>query len=491
MGIDYEKYSGLSKDPKIKKEIQYIRKKIGDRKIILSIDRLDYTKGISQRLESFDCFLEKYPDYKEKVTMILIVSPSRTGVQHYRVMKKQIDELIGAINGKHGTMGWVPIWYIYRYVSFQNLIALYTIADIALVTPLRDGMNLISKEFIATKAERRGVLVLSEMAGSAKELGEAIIVNPNNKASIAKALKKAFEIPEEEQISRNRVMQKRLKRYDLTRWMNDFLDSLSEIKKFQDTFSAKRLTIKIKKKLIDAYKKSKKRLILLDYDGTLTHFSMDPKKAKPDTELFKLIKTLTRNSKNTVVIISGRKRDILDKWFGDQDLNLVAEHGVWIKEKNKKWKLIEPLREEWKEDIRPMLELHVDRTPRSFIEEKDYSLVWHYRKSDPILGPMRARELKESLLQLTSNLNIGILEGSKVIEIRNANIDKGKAALHFISKEEPDFILAIGDDWTDEDVFSILPDSAHSVKVRVNPSQAKYNVESPKDVRQLLKEFIE
>jgi trehalose 6-phosphate synthase/phosphatase len=490
MGIDYDRFEGAVNDAEVQKEIQRIRKKVGERKIILSIDRLDYTKGIIHRLEAFDYFLEKNPKYREKVTLIHVAVPSRARVEHYRMLKKQVDELVGQINGKYGTIGWMPVWYLYRFLSFPNLLALYNIADVGLITPLKDGMNLIAKEFIATKIDGQGVLILTEMAGAARELGEAIIVNPNNKEEIAKALKEALTMPNEEQKERNRIMQRRLQRYNVERWAHDFMETLSLTKNLQQELSAKKLTLKIKKRIIGDSLKSKKRLIFLDYDGTLAPFAEKPEQAKPDKELPTLLEALTRDNRNEVVIVSGRNKESLDQWFKDLNVGLIAEHGGWIKEKGGEWETLELLRDDWKEEIRPILERYVDRTPGSFVEEKDFSLVWHYRKVDPELASIRARELKDALLHLTANLNLGVLEGNKIIEIKNVGINKGKVALRWIPKEDWDFILAIGDDWTDEDVFAVLPESAYSIKVGTFPSRAKFNLDSVKDVRSLLKDLV-
>ncbi len=490
MGIDYERFAKAVRKPEVEKAIHSIRRKVGHRKTILSIDRLDYSKGILTRLEVFDLFLEKNPKYKGKVTLIQVAVPSRTGVETYRLLKKQLDELVGRINGKHGAIGWVPVWYLYRTIPFDTLVALYHLCDVALVTPIRDGMNLIAKEFLATKTDRRGVLILSEVAGAADELGEAIIVNPNNKEQVAESLKEALEMSDDEQIERNWIMQMRLKRYDVTRWANDFVDRLLSIKKVQNELCAKILTTEMKSTLLCDYLKSTERLILLDYDGTLVSFTRKPEKAKPDNELMSQLRSLVRSAKNEVVIVSGRDKNTLEKWFGGLDVGLMGEHGVWLKEKRGQWKMVEPLRNDWKEEIRPVLELYVDRTPGSFVEEKEFSLVWHYRKADLELAKARARELKGALLQLTANLNLGILEGSRVIEIKSAGINKGRAALHWLSKKKWDFILAIGDDWTDEDTFAALPESAYSIRVGWSPSHARFNVDSVLNVRSLLKALV-
>jgi len=486
MGIDFDKFAGAVKKPEIQKEAKRIKKKIGDRKMILSVDRLDYTKGIPQRLECFDLFLERNSEYREKVTLILVAVPSRTGVEHYQILKRQIEELVGKVNGRHGTIGWVPVWYLYRPLPFNKLVALYSAADVALVTPMRDGMNLISKEYIATKVDGRGVLILSERAGAASELGEAIIVNPDNREETVRAIKEALTMPEEEQIERNRTMQERLKRYNVTRWAQEFIDRLEHTKELQRALQVHRITPQVRKRIIGDYSKATRRLLLLDYDGTLVPFAGKPSRAQPDPELRKLLGGLTSDRRNEVVIISGRDRKTLDNWFGPFDVNLVGEHGVWIKERGEDWRLIEPLKNDWKEEIRPILELFTDRTPGSFIEEKEYSLVWHYRRANPELAVIRSRELKETLLDLTQNRDIGVLEGNKVIEVKKVGISKGKAALNWLEKENWDFILAIGDDWTDEDVFEVLPEKAYSVKVGFGFSRAAYRIESPEKVRELL-----
>jgi len=175
--------------------------------------------------------LSENPKYKEKVTLIMVANPSRTGVEEYKMLRNRLEQLVGRINGEHGTMGWVPVWYLYKFLPFRRVAALYNVADVALVTPIRDGMNLVAKEFIATKTEGKGVLIISEMTGAARELGESLIVNANNKRAIIQAIKEALEMPLLEQMERNKLMQERLRRYDISRWSSDFINALSDIKK--------------------------------------------------------------------------------------------------------------------------------------------------------------------------------------------------------------------------------------------------------------------
>jgi len=489
MGINYEKYSRAAKTADTQEEIRKIRRKMGDRKIIISVDRLDYTKGIIKRLEAFDLFLSENPGYKEKVTLIVVAVPSRTKVEDYKTLRSELEHLVGRVNGEHGSIGWMPVWYLYRFLPFERLTALYNVADVALVTPLRDGMNLIAKEFVAAKTDGKGVLVLSETAGAASELGEALIVNANNKAATVRAIKEALEMPVSEQIERNRAMQGRLSNYDISRWGSDFLNALDEVAKTQQELSVRKLTESASQQVINDYCKSQRRLFLLDYDGTLVSYKGKPEQAGPDDEIMSLLEGLSRNPKNQVVIISGRDKATIDKWLGGLEATLIAEHGAWTKQKGKEWKCTEPLREDWKEAVRPILELYADRTPGALVEEKDFSLVWHCRRADPELASIRGQELKDHLLNLTANMDVGVFEGSKILEVRHFGINKGRAIKPLLENQSWDFVMAAGDDYTDEEMFAVLDEQAYSIKVGSSASKARFNVDSVQEIRLLLKEL--
>ena len=486
MGIDYEHYQKAAAQPDVQKEVERIKRETGNRRIILSLDRLDYSKGLIQRLEAYSLFLDRFPEYRENVTLVLKAIASRSGISQYQMLKQRLDELVGRVNGKHGTLNWMPVWYLFRFLPAATLSALYAVADVALLTPVRDGMNLIAKEYLASKRDGKGVLILSELAGAAQELPEALIVNPNNQEEIVSALNEALTMSNEEQITRNRIMQERLQRYNVVRWAEDFLDRLQGIKRVQQGLAAKTLTARLQEELVNAYRESEQRLLLFDYDGTLIPFADKPKDAAPDGPLLALLDDLAQQSGNTVVIISGRDRETLERWLGSLNLALVAEHGAWMKEAKGEWGTIEPLTSDWKEEVRSLLERYVDRTPGSFVEEKEFSLVWHYRKADEAFAEVRIGELKEDLTSILTNRPIGVLEGNKILEIKNAGINKGRVARHWLSQHAWDFVLAIGDDATDEDTFHALPKEAYSIKVGLEPSHARFNLASPISVRRLL-----
>lgn len=500
MGIDYDKFHNAAKhhDNKEKKEKTDIQQEIdkhltgGNKaKLILSIDRLDYTKGIANRLRAFEYFLDKYPQFKGKARLVMLAVPSRSDVPQYQILKNEIDQLVGRINGKFAEVSWTPIWYFYRSMPFENLIDLYTSSEVALLTPIRDGMNLVAKEYIASRVDKKGVLILSEMTGASKEMSEALIINPNNFEEIADTLKFALEMPEEEQIKRNTALQKRLKRYNVEKWATDFMEALENTQTTLKKFSLKQLTGLIKETLLTDFSNATKRIIFLDYDGTLAPFEKIPENAKPTQKIFDILDRLHQDPKSKLVIITGRDKDTFNNWFGHKEYTLITEHGAWLKEKDKDWELLERIDNAWFESIAPVLESFTDRTPGSLIEEKNYSLAWHFRNVDPDLGKKRAMELKTTVQHLIANHNLEILEGDKVLEIKVSGVDKGKSASKMLVNADYDFIFAIGDDWTDEYMFKELPDTSHTVKVGLKKTTAKYYVKDTDQVHELLWSFCD
>ena len=498
LGINYQRYSDKGKhmldhpeESKVHRQLVKQHMTGEGKNLVLSIDRLDYTKGISLRLKAFEQFIQDNPQYLEKVSLLLIVMPSRESVEQYKSLKRELDELVGRINSGYGTINWMPIWYFYRQLDVDELIEYYVAADVALITPIRDGMNLIAKEYLATKSDMTGVLILSEMAGASKEMSEAIIVNPNNKREIAEAIKSAIERPLEEQVRNNQALHQRLQRYTDEKWARDFLNNLEQVKMMQEIKLTRKITSALFEKIRSQYAAAGNRMIFLDYDGTLMGFHKDPQQVMPDKKLYQLLKTLTRDQKNKVVIISGRDKETLGRWFGNElRIGFIAEHGVWNRDPGGKWTMFEQIDKKWMEAVYPALEFYVDRTPRSFIEEKNYSLVWHYRNADPDLGIQRSWELKDELTSLASNLNLEIMDGDKVIEIKNSGINKGRAAVYKMGGETFDFIMAMGDDWTDEYTFEALPEGAVTIKVGTKTTRADYYVESVRDVRNLLNGLV-
>ena len=497
MGIDYNKFNDAAKKQKQQKKSQRselkiqldLHKKTSDNsKLILSIDRLDYTKGVVNRLKAFEIFLEKNPSYLEDVRMVMLCVPSRSHVPQYKKLKRDTDEIVGRINGKFATVNWTPIWYYYREMSFEDLIELYMISDIAMITPVRDGMNLVAKEFVATRVDTDGVLILSEMAGAAKELFEAVTVNPFDLNSMADSILKAIKMPKDEQKRRNNTMQKRLKRYTVKYWANEFFKALNKKSKETKEISTKKINNDEAEKLKEIYASSRKRLFLLDYDGTLVDFHHKPEAAIPKAKVLKIIRTLCSDKKNKIAIISGRDKEFLQKWFGELNITLYSEHGHYKKDPKNDWIEKSQGNNRWKENFLPIFQDFTDRTPGTFIEEKNNCLVWHYRKTDPELASDRVVELKTIINSLMSE-NLVLMDGNKAIEITNVNINKGGAVNELLENMGFDFIFCAGDDVSDENMFINLPDKSISIKVGKKTTKANYYVDKPFDIISLLKKI--
>jgi trehalose 6-phosphate synthase/phosphatase len=489
IGINYQKFAKATSRARVKKEIATLKKTMKGMQLILSLDRVDYSKGILERLKAYDYFLRDNPKYLGKVMMVIIAIPSRMQVDVYKDLRREIEVTVSRINGKYSELGWSPISYQYRSIPFEQLAALYHEADVALITPLRDGMNLVAKEYVATKQDGAGALVLSEMAGAASELPEAIIVNPNHREAVAVAIKEALALSPAEQRQRMKPMQTRIKNYDINKWAHDFMEQLSIAKENQVERLNRGFSRAAKKEMLERYKHAAKELLLLDYDGTLIDFAQDhtPESSAPSKELLTVLQKLS-DKKNEVVIISGRPKSALEGWFGDLPITLVAEHGGWVKESGR-WKKQKASQKNWKLILRPILQNYVNRTAGSSLEEKDFALVWHYRKVSPALAGVRKAELRHDIQQIIKNTSIGLFEGNKIFEIKPKNIHKGSLARQRVENIQRDFILAIGDDYTDEDMFKSLPEAAYTFKVGFDKSDARFHLKSPREVIRLLQEL--
>tara|TARA_B100000963_G_scaffold302763_1_gene275785 strand:- start:166 stop:2376 length:2211 start_codon:yes stop_codon:yes gene_type:complete len=499
MGIDYQKFNSAakkrlvekkSKKSELKKQLDYHKKTSSGGKLILSIDRLDYTKGVVNRIKAFEIFLRKYPQYLEKVRLVMLTVPSRAAVSDYKKLKRETDEIVGRVNGEFATVNWTPIWYYYRNMDFEDLVDLYTTSDIAMITPVRDGMNLVAKEFISTRVEKDGILILSEMAGASKELFQAILVNPFDLNNMAEALYQAVNMSKVEQVERNRKMRKRLKRYNVEHWAKEFMKGLNLQSKNKIKSSATIIDSTMLNKIKSNFRSSSRKLVMLDYDGTLIDFNDKPKLAIPSQRLNILIDNICKQKNTDVYIISGRDQKFLSKHFDNFNINLIAEHGYFKKHANENW--LEPNfieNQDWMADILPIFEAFTDRTPGTFIEKKKTSLVWHYRKTDPELASERVVEFKTVLNSLASD-ELQILDIVKGIEVSRGTINKGKSVINILSDKKYDFILCAGDDITDESMFASLSKEAFSIKIGRKKTKANYFVDSPDELISVLEHII-
>ena len=482
IGIDYAKFRAQLGTTETKDALKQLGESYGHQKLILSVDRLDYSKGIPERLEAFRLLLEQHPNYKGKVKLLMIAVPSRTGVAAYQNLRDEIEKTVSRINGEYGTVDWAPISYQFQNRPFSEIVALYAHAEVMLVTPIRDGMNLVAKEYIASKKRRGGVLVLSEMAGAIDEMPESISINPNNARSVAAALHDALSMPVREQKQRIAAMQNRLSEVTVQNWGKEFMTDLANVGQ-KEGAARRQLSLTQSQRIATRYQVAAHRLIILDYDGTLRGFvkTPSPLAAAPTLRVRRLLKTLTDQPNTTVAIVSGRTKRALSGWFVGLPVVLAAEHGAW-KRFGKRWQKIETDFKKDKKRIRQVMQKYTDRTKGAEIEEKDHALVWHYTNVEPDVAFKRASELQRELTELLEGEDIAVHEGRAIIEVKPSAVTKGVVVRELIREFPSDFILCAGDDYTDEDMFRELRENPDAITIKVGQTgetAARHTVPKP------------
>lgn len=478
ISIDFDRFHAAYDSPEVTIQREKIRKSLGGKKLVFSLDRLDYSKGVLNRLVAYEQLLQSTPSIRNNIVLLINVIPSRAEISKYAERKCLIEEHISRINGIYGSIEWQPVIYQYQHLSFNELLACYTACDVALVTPLRDGMNLVAKEFVASRKDKRAALVLSEFAGASAELKGAIIVNPNDVGAMQQAILKGIRLkPQDQELAMNE-MQKQIRNHSIHVWLSSFINDFSQVKMESEKAHSVVLSFEDKMQMLEAYKSATKRLILLDYDGTLTKFHDRPENAKPNDTVLDLLKKIADNELNELILVSGRDAPTLQKWFGHLRIGLAAEHGIAYKAKDYSlWENPESLSFTWKEQVMPILQKYAEQVPLSFIEEKAYAIAWHFRNADETKVDAIKLKLSRELQLLNEENKFEVLLGNKILEIKSNHANKGSFALSLIEHAQYDFILAIGDDVTDEDMFRVLREpNQYTIKVGLNDSNAKFNL---------------
>lgn len=477
MGVDAAAFSRMAESPAVVEQLASLRAGGGEQQLLLGIDRLDYTKGIPRRLLAFERLLQDHPELRERVRLIQVSVPSRTNVEAYQDFREQMDGLIGRIHGSFATPSWTPIHYMFRGLSEPEIVALYRAADAMIVTPIRDGMNLVAKEFIAARPDEDGVLVLSEFAGAANELAEALHVNPYDTEGMAATYYRALTMPVSERRLRMRALRRRVAVYDVHRWASTFLARLEEA---PPAIEASRYSLPGAVQAVAGRLRAADRLVLLlDYDGTLVSLAQTPDLAIPDERLLSLLGRLATRPGTELHVVSGRPRDTLTRWLGDLPIWLHAEHGAWSRGPEASgWIPLGVPDIRWRAPVLAILEDFAARTPGSLVEEKTVSIAWHYRMAEPEYGLSQANELKLHLATILSNEPVEILSGDHVIEVRPHGLHKGRVVEPIVAAVPPGSVVAaMGDDRTDEDLFAALPPEA--VAIHVGPGHSATAIRLP------------
>jgi len=489
IGIDSDKFTQTLHSMEYQKYLMDYRETYRDRKVILGVERLDYTKGIPRRLDAIEQFLAR-SKRREDVVFILVAVPSRGEVREYRELLELVEGKVGRINGKYATVKNIPIHFMYRALSFSELCALYSLADVAMVTPLIDGMNLVAKEYIACQRDKEGVLILSEFAGAAQELFNAHIVNPYDIEQVSRSIEEALSMPPEEKRERSQPMRERVLQQDSRFWAESFILELAhktnDQEEIVETRQAARETLR-------PFHKAKHIALFLDYDGTLCELKKKPEDAYPNGEIKTIFTLLAECNDIDVFIISGRQRRDMQLWFARFGFTLIAEHGYYYRRpQDDDWLCLDEKADlSWKEHIRQIFQHYTQSTPGSAVEEKTSSLVWHYRNADPEFGTWKANELMGELMELASNLPVEIHHGKKIVEVGSSQINKGQALEFFLQHNSYDAILCAGDDETDESMFRLDRPEIVSLKIGSGNTHAQYTLPHPAAFRKYLKSILQ
>ena len=494
IGIDAARYERLAEQPSVREEARQLA---GDAevRIIAGVDRLDYTKGIPRRLLAFEQMLARHAELHGKVRLIQVVVPSRERVRSYREFKTRLEATIGRINGTYGTPSWTPVSYAYRSLEESGLSGLYLAADVMLVTPLRDGMNLVAKEFVASHADLNGVLVLSEFTGAADELSEAVLVNPYDVSGTAEALYRALTMPEAERRRRMLALRALVKEGTAEAWARAFLTDLAVGREggwAENGAPAHVSSAEQVAELVERVSQAPSLVLLLDYDGTLVPFTGVPRDAAPDHDLLELLERLAARQGTRVHVVSGRSRDQLAEWLGQLPIALHAEHGLWTKAAgDRRWVRELKIDAPPNDRIVRLMHTYSERTPGALVERKSAGLAWHYRMAEEELGRTQAAALAAELDAIAAEHGLTVLRGDKLVEVRPSGVDKGAIVAEAVADLDPGgMILAMGDDRTDEDLFAALPTGAVAVHVGPRESRADVRVADVADARELLRAVV-
>lgn len=487
MGIDYDKFTTTSQSAAVAAATLKHKLKYRGRRVIAAVDRLDPSKGLEERLEAYREFLARNPKLHGKVVFALIAAPSRTDIAVYKKLGQRLQKLADDINLAYGTLTWQPVDYMPVAVPLEEVVALLQIADVAFIAPIRDGMNLVAKEYIASR-RKQGVLILSQTAGAAQELSDALLVDPAQRSSVVAALEKSLTMPRRELKKRFKAMQKQLKENTVHHWAGRFMDTLAQpAKPPRQLLYTPALSEMAAQRLAAQYRLATKRLLLLDYDGTLVPYAERYIDAAPPRALRQLLQKLGDDPRNNVVIISGRPQATMTEWFSDLPVSLIAEHGALSRSQgHKTWRQTSTLGKSWKTLVLPVLQKYADLTPGATVEDKQFSLVWHFRRSPAFAAQKNLRILQHILRPLAAAHGLALFSGNKILEIKDPLVHKGTAASLWLKKDY-DFTLLVGDDFTDEDMFAAAPPSATTVKVGRGRTIANYRLSSSSKVLDLLR----
>ncbi|KAI5364151.1 Putative glycosyl transferase, family 20, HAD-superfamily hydrolase, subfamily IIB, HAD superfamily [Septoria linicola] len=452
---------------RVEGKMQSLREQYHGKQIIVGRDRLDTVRGVAQKLQAFEIFLERHPDMHDKVVLIQVTSPTSIEDRDDKGDKtaNKISELVARINGTYGSLSFTPVQHYPQYLSEEEYFALLRIADLGLITSVRDGMNTTALEYVACQRDNHGPLIISEFSGTAGSLADAIHINPWDLGGTADEIHAALLMSEGERQQQHQLLYQHVTQNTVQNWTVSYIKRLlTNLASHDQSFATPVLD---RAKLLQQYRDSTRRLFMFDYDGTLTPIVRDPNAAIPSDRVIRSLKTLASDPKNQVWIISGRDQAFLDEWMGHiSELGLSAEHGSFMRPPNSsEWEnLTETLDMSWQDEVMRVFNHYSERTQGSFIERKKIALTWHYRRADPEYGAFMARECQRHLNQtVAKKWEVEVMTGKANLEVRPRFVNKGEIAKRLVREygeethQAPDFVFCAGDDFTDEGKIHLLP----------------------------------
>ena len=484
IGINSESFRRTLASQEFRRQRDELAQSWAGKRMVLSVERLDYSKGIPERLQAIERFLEQQ-DGVEDLVFVLVNVPSRGEVREYQELRDLVEREVGRINGRFATTRNSPIHFIHHSVPFNELCALYSLADVCLVTPLVDGMNLVAKEYVACQSDQHpGVLVLSEFAGAAQELVNALIVNPFDIRQMADAITRALAMDLGDRRRRVAYLRDRVMRFDANHWAASFVQDL------RNRAAAAEAPLQLERNaepILHRLSEASSVALFLDYDGTLREFVGIPDQALPTPPIIECFETLAQAPAD-VFVLSGRDPETLDRWMKDYPFTLIAEHGNAFRPAGSEtWESLNPAADfSWKEKILEIMRQTEGSTPGSIVEEKHSAVVWHYRQADPEFGKWKAHQLMADLYDMLANAPVEIHHGKRMVEVSSIHVNKGAAVQHFVGQRDYDFILCAGDDQTDENMFRLDRDDVVTIKVGEGETRAQFRVRDPAHFRALL-----
>ncbi|KAJ6258920.1 Trehalose-phosphatase [Drechslerella dactyloides] len=493
IGIDAAKVEKDSHNANIDDKMKAIRELAAGKRIIVGRDRLDSVRGVVQKLRAFEMFLEIFPEWRDKVILIQVTSPS---VSEGPKVEHQVSELVSHINGTYGSIHFSPVQHFPQYLSQDEYYALLRVADLGLITSVRDGMNTTSLEYVVCQKQRHGPVILSEFTGTAGSLCDAFQVNPWDYRGVAEAINTCLSMSPAKREEVHSKLYQHVTTNNVQNWTNTLLKGLlGNLASHDQSQSTPPLDRQI---LLQQYESASRRLFMFDYDGTLTPIVKDPQAAIPTDKIIRTIKKLASDPRNNVWIVSGRDQAFLEQWMGDiAELGFSAEHGSFVRRpRSSEWvNLTETFDMSWQKDVMDIFQYYTERTQGSFIERKRCALTWHYRRADPDYGAFQARECQSHLENtVMQKYDVEVMTGKANLEVRPTFVNKGEIAKKLVAEynddAKPDFVLCLGDDTTDEDMFRALRRSPlpaeHVFAVTIGASTkmtlANWHLPEPADV---------